>query len=489
MRNRDKQRGQHLNPLAIILFMWQTAKDFIYLVIGVAFSKHLLIALLTLVVVVTVVALLKYLTFTYRILPNEIMVKRGLIFRKQQHIPYERIQAIQTRQWIFLKPFGVEEVIVNNAADSKDNGKIDLIAVKTQIAPILEQRHLAATQPTSDVERVDSTTTTKEPTKPTVDDENRYQIKAPDMFAFALTNFHPIVTLLALLSVLDRLHIHFDNEVNVLTNWASSISRIFSIVIGAVIFLMVISLVQTVIKYYRFTLTKQNDHLVIEKGFFQRRTINVPINKIQAVEFKENILNQLFHLTSVRVHLITGKDSDDEKSVVTIMPVVNTKLAFQFMHRFIGTVPNQPIDFKGGDKRSQWIFVRNGLLAPIIIGAGIGIFYRGLWLWLMLILLVIYVIINGIYKGRSTAIEQINASQVAFQSVRLMTRRRMIVNWHQIQSVNLRQSIWMVHTNRAHLALAIRSGYTANQFELRYLPLSNAQTIFNWYHQFKQNRQ
>ncbi|MHA8138045.1 PH domain-containing protein [Lactobacillaceae bacterium Scapto_B20] len=478
--------SHHLNPLAIILFMWKTIKDFIYLAISVIFSKHLVLALISILAFITVIAVYRYLTFTYTILSNEIMVKRGLIFRKQQHIPYERIQAIQTRQWIFLKPFGVEEVIVNNAADSKDNGKIDLIAVSTQVAPLLEQRHLAATQQSTQTESeavANEASATNE--QPTPNANNRYQIKAPDMFAFALTNFHPVVTALALLSVLDRLHIRFDNEVNVLTNWASNAYRIFSIITGAIIFLIVISLAQTFIKYYHFTLTKQNEHLVIEKGFFQRRTINVPINKIQAIEFKENILSQIFHLTTVRVHLITSHDSNDDKSVVTIMPVVNGQLAFELINRFIGIVPDQPVNFNTGDHRSQWLFVRNGLLAPIIIGGVVGIFYRGLWLWGMLGLLVIYVIINGIYKGRSTAVTQLNHHQIAVRIVRLLTRRRILINWHQIQSMNIRQSILMTHTDRAHLDVVVRSGYTASHFELRYLPKSIAQPVFDWYQNFK----
>ncbi|MBW1604962.1 PH domain-containing protein [Lactobacillus sp. Sy-1] len=478
-------RNKHLHPLALLMFLGQLIKafffSFIFIVLG---SKNIVLLTSIVLGLLVVFATINYFTFTYSILPNELFIKTGLIFKKQRHIPYDRIQTIQNRQWFFLRPFGVEEVIVNTAGSDKDKSRVSLLAVKTTIAPIIEKYHLAATHQTPNLQSNSEQPTSNGATKPT-----QYQIKGTDIFVFGLTDIHFIGELLALLAIIDRIHISFNQIANFYSSFATSFYRVLESIITFIILLMAIGVVKTAIKFYKFTLTKSGNHLIIEKGFFQRKTINLPIDKIQSVIFKQNAIRQLFHLTTVQMDLVTDSDSDDEKQVITVMPVVKDHLAYHVVNQFIGLIPKQQVAFRSGDGYSQWLFARNGVFFSLLFfGPLTGLaFWTRIWpLWsLVLTLFVVSLAIgNGIYKGRVTAAKQISTTQIAVQTARLFTKETQIVNWHQIQSMNLRQSIWMEHSGRAHLSIAIRRGYSARMITYRYLPKSDGQRIFDWYRNF-----
>ncbi|UQS87216.1 PH domain-containing protein [Nicoliella spurrieriana] len=477
-------RNKHQHPLALVSMFFESFKFLFYLLLAVAFLKlELLIEIgIFLLGLFIVLDILRYAMFTYSILPNELVIKEGVIFRKEHHIPYERIQTIQNRQWFYLRPFGIEELVINNAGTSHDDSEISLHAVSTKIAPILEQHHEAATNSGQPKTAMKQSPAIENESKASNNDQ--YRIKGTDMFIFGLTNLRVMAEVLVIISFLDRLHVNFDSFFSIFANLANSIYLIVSSIISAVILLAVASMVETLVRYYGFTLTKQGEHLVIEKGLFQTKRINVPINKIQAVEFKQNALRQLFHLVTIRIHLITGVSSDDDKEVVTVMPVINEQLAYKMINRFIGMVPVEPIQFTAGDNRSKWLFSRNNLLWTVILGAAISTFFRPWWLYAILIVIAAINICMGIYRGKQTAVRQINASQLALRTTKMFTRTVDIVNWHQIQSMTVNQSLFMTHSKRAHLQLAVRSGFSATNMTCRYLPQATVEPIFNWYHHF-----
>ena len=54
--------------------------------------------MMVLVVPTAIVATLRYLSFRYRYDPHEMVIRSGLVFRKERHIPYARIQNVDAVQ-------------------------------------------------------------------------------------------------------------------------------------------------------------------------------------------------------------------------------------------------------------------------------------------------------------------------------------------------------------------------------------------------------
>ncbi|MEJ6400013.1 PH domain-containing protein [Nicoliella lavandulae] len=471
-------RNKHLNPLALIVYMIRFAKIAWFVLLPLLFQHLSILTVLIVLGIIVLYALSQYIPFTYSILPNELVIKSGLIVCKVRHIPYERIQSVQRKQWFYLRPFGIEELIIENASNSSEEQTVNLPAVGTSIAPELERRQLVATHHENDQP--------SESPKPL-----QYRIKDSDMFVFGITGVNVVAEFFVIIALLDRLNVALTPEIGRLKFLFNSITMIITSVVSVVIILMAIGVIKTFVRFYGFTVTKQADHLLIEKGLLQRKTYNIPLAKVQGVDFTQNIVRYWFHLTTVQLRLITNAKDDDSIGVVTIMPVIKQQQAFEMINRLTGIVPQQAPTMKRGDAYSKWLFVRNALLIALPMMALIMIaiyqIHSVVWNWAILgisALVIAFLIVNGIYKGSVTAVKQISADQVALQSSRRLLKRLTIVNWHQIQSVNYRQSIWMLKTKRAHLELSIRSGTQARKFKYRYLPQSDVQQIFEWYRDF-----
>jgi len=59
--------------------------------------------------------------------------------------------------------------------------------------------------------------------------------------------------------------------------------------------------VRSIIGWFRYYFYIKDDELVIEKGVFGRSKLNVPIDRVQTVNFSQNILHQFFNVVSVEI--------------------------------------------------------------------------------------------------------------------------------------------------------------------------------------------
>lgn len=72
----------------------------------------------------------------------------------------------------------------------------------------------------------------------------------------------------------------------------------------------VFAMIRAVIAYFRFYFYIQDDELVIEKGILQRSKLNVPFDRIQSVNFSQNIIHQMFNV--VRLEIDTAGSAGTE---------------------------------------------------------------------------------------------------------------------------------------------------------------------------------
>ena len=66
--------------------------------------------LLVLFVPAAIASIVRYLTFRLRYDNNELVIRSGLIFRHERHVPFSRIQNVDAIQNVFHRVLGVAEV-------------------------------------------------------------------------------------------------------------------------------------------------------------------------------------------------------------------------------------------------------------------------------------------------------------------------------------------------------------------------------------------
>ena len=58
---------------------------------------------------------------------------------------------------------------------------------------------------------------------------------------------------------------------------------------------------RSIIGWFKFYFYIQNEELVIERGVFAKSKLNVPIDRVQTVNFKQNLIHQFFNVVSVEI--------------------------------------------------------------------------------------------------------------------------------------------------------------------------------------------
>jgi putative membrane protein len=83
-----------------------------------------------------------------------------------------------------------------------------------------------------------------------------------------------------------------------LLNPKGGIESAIAVVAGGI---ALFSLIGSVIEYFRFYYWISNDHLVIERGFLRKIKLNIPFERIQSIDFEQNMIHQAFRVVRVKV--------------------------------------------------------------------------------------------------------------------------------------------------------------------------------------------
>ncbi len=78
----------------------------------------------------------------------------------------------------------------------------------------------------------------------------------------------------------------------------------------AIIGITAASAIRSIILYFKFYYYVKDDELIIEKGIFQKTKLNVPFDRIQTINFKENILHQFFNVVSLEIDTAGSKGNE-----------------------------------------------------------------------------------------------------------------------------------------------------------------------------------
>ncbi|WP_173021259.1 PH domain-containing protein [Secundilactobacillus folii] len=495
---------RHLNPLAIVVFWFRYMASLFWLVPVVLFSNGSrtfeLLGTAGCFLLLTIMAVVRYWWYRFEIGNQAITIHSGVIFRKQVHIPYAKIQTLQRQQWFYFKPFHVLAVSIETAGQSHDEAEGSLPAVSQRVVDQLQKLVNKQSQdPSSAVSNSSSVIAAQsQPVAEQREDSNRspeleqnrsaavsagekYKISWRDLNTYALTSVGVVPILLGLLWLYSKLDdLLPDRVMNQAVN--TFVHYSFLIIIAVLIFSLllgtIVSYLTIVQRYYHFVLSKRNQQLTTEKGFFQRNTISASQSRIQAVIFRQTVLRQLLGLVSVQLVLAsTATKAEDENNLV-MLPVID-RSKVPIVHRFINWVPTDLPAFDPISWAGRWRMIRNAVWLSLIPVVPLVYWLRP-WGWWSLLLMPLAVLM-GLYAGRQMGIRQIDATHLAIRVGSHFQRDTVIVAKPKLQSVSIKQSIWMKRVELAHLILNIRQGDDVQALRVRYLALADAEQIYGWY--------
>ena len=125
-------RLHSLHPLSMLFSIGLAAKRLLLpglIVLVLRPGGQYEIWLMILFVPAVIGGLAKYLSFRYRLGPDELIIREGIVTRNERHVPYARIQNIDLTRNPLHRIFGVAEARIETASGGKPEAVIRVLSV------------------------------------------------------------------------------------------------------------------------------------------------------------------------------------------------------------------------------------------------------------------------------------------------------------------------------------------------------------------------
>ncbi len=376
-RNIAKNAWQSLAPFIAFLFAYQ----------GELVNK-LLIGGAGFVIILTTASILSYWFFRYRILTDSVLIRQGVINKKQLDIKFERIQGINIEQNVIYRYLGLVTLNFDTAGSIGNEG--NLPAVTQTFADSLRLQ-INGNSGTGDTSRTSSVTTSNALLRLTWHDMIRIGLtdrRALILFAFAGPFFERISDdveqiIIEWVEIAAGFGLHLDAS--------NAVSIAVLIVMVIVIILVVISIAAAFLRFYNFELTLDHNTLRSVGGLFTRHEHSMNLGKIQTLRLQQGIVQALLGRHRMTAHQAMSGGRQRTKKVFDI-PVVTAELADQLRKRLLapesGNLSQDPksapfVSVSPYYMRSGILFLGllPALIATIALAPQLGIYSLLILLW------------------------------------------------------------------------------------------------------------
>lgn len=285
--------------------------------------------LLLLLVPYTIVAIGRALTFRYRYEAHELVIRTGLIFRNERHVPYARIQNVDGVQTVFHRLLKVVEVKVQTAGGNEPEATMSVLPVtafEEMRQRVLEGRRDA---PAADAAPAEADASHA---------RALLRLSPRDLLLYGFVEGRGMIVLGAIAGLwwefgvadsfvpgLDRIP-GLDGApagpppgrggairalVRSITGRAGDLfANVLTAALAIVLLLLAVrllSMVWAAIRLHGFTLTRQDADLRTEYGLFTRVAATIPLRRIQTLTLREGPLHRLVGRLSARVDTAGGE--------------------------------------------------------------------------------------------------------------------------------------------------------------------------------------
>jgi putative membrane protein len=335
LKSPDIGTWHRTSPFAILFFFgkiirlitknaWQSfAPLFAFLVAyqGDLVSKLILGGSATAIALV-IGAVLSWLFFRYQICVDSILIRSGVIKKKQLDIKFDRIQGVNTQQNPVYRVLGLVTVTFDTAGSAGSEG--NLPAVTREFANALREKIGG---------RKTKKTDDKQPTEATT---ALLKLDWRDMIRIGLADRRALIIFAFISPLLEQLG---DNLEKVIEGTLKSVNFgslqvdaetgtliVVSIIVAAVFLLVAVSIAAAFLRYHNFELFLDGRTLRSHGGLITRHEHSMDLEKIQTIRLQQGIVqNRLRRFMMTARQAISGRKQRSQKMFV--IPVVTAELA------------------------------------------------------------------------------------------------------------------------------------------------------------------
>ncbi|MNJ95086.1 Bacterial membrane flanked domain protein [compost metagenome] len=412
--------------------------------------------------IVSLIAYLKYRNFTFFLDEEneEFVISKGIWNKSRIAIPLDKIQQVNINQSLIQKIIGVHALDVDTAGSS--GKEVAIRAITHDVALSLKERLLQAGSKKSVVNTNSDTIEQSEK------DSTFIQISLLSLFKTGVTSNYTrsfalllafVITTFQYIEDFVKVAGYEDDPLDQYINTEVLLRFVTFIIIGIMILTLVINLFRTVIRYYNFKITKQQDSLLLTYGLLNTKNTIIRPEKVQIVTIGRNYFQKKLDINDIKIRQASGveaNDKDQKKTAIEI-PGCNAKEKDLLLQFLLEKIPERGIALKPNIRKIIMETI-TFLVIPLSIFFAVAYFAApSIMEYVMFVPIYVLFVILMIY--------------FAFRHSRLFVTEDFIVKqsgaWdvdnefiapHKIQTVSLTQYFWHKHSNIGIVTLHTAGG-------------------------------
>ena len=263
--------------------------------------------------------ILYYKASGYELTDKEIKCNRGVLIRKRSVLDYNKVHAINKKQTIIHRIFGIAVLTVDSgSANTSHQAEITIVEKNTVVDTLLRELN---SRKENGIRSDVSEAKTEEVLLS--DKDSLYRFTSGKKMLYTLINIVSTAFFTALFAVLAITVIGICKamlQLDFLGTWGQYLLYAVLITVGAMLLLSFFSFIGSIIHsfvgYYGFTITKQDNNIQISYGLLEKHTNAFSYDRIKAVKISQGLVQRILGFASIKLEVIgyTVNSGEDNKN-------------------------------------------------------------------------------------------------------------------------------------------------------------------------------
>jgi putative membrane protein len=409
--------------------------------------------LLVLLVPAVIASAMRYLTFRLRYDPQELVIRSGLLFRNERHVPFTKIQNLDSVQNAFHRLLGVVEIRVQTGSGKNDEAQLSVLP-----SAAFEEMRQRVFEGRADRQALSTPDETVQP-RPGAAPVTLLHLPVPELLLCGFLENKGMILIGAAYGIAwesgllggfwDRL---FGEEtygrglvVDLITGFFEGkglpLTAVGVALGGATVLLLlirVLSMAWAFLRLYDFRLSRVREDLRIEFGLLTRVASTIPIRRVQTITISQGPLHRWLARASVRVETAGGAGSGtSNRDREWLAPLIRVPALTRLLDEVVPGFDLQAVAWQPVHPRAFRRAVKPGLVTAALAGLvwGVTLGWSGL---LVLPLLVVWAGLAASQHVRHLGWAE--HDEVVLMRSGWIWRQVTLARANKIQSVSFRQS-------------------------------------------------
>ncbi|OIQ18665.1 MAG: hypothetical protein BM557_07005 [Flavobacterium sp. MedPE-SWcel] len=296
------------------------------------------------VVLLGVVAYLRYYNFTFFLDEDndEFVIKEGILNKSRIAIPLEKIQQVNINQSLIQKIIGVHALEVDTAGSSKK--EVAIKAITHDLALALKKRLLESDKKVVSIENTEDVANEKQGTF--------IQISFASLLKTGITSNYArsfAVLLAFVLTVFQNVEQYLDDySISQYVTAEVLLQFIVFIIVGIIIITLLINLIRTILKYFNYKITQQQNSLLLSFGLLNTRNTIIKPERVQMVGVRRNFFQRKIDIQDVKIKQASSSDSSskEQQKLAIEIPGCSENEKDTLLKFILGKIPERGVMLK-----------------------------------------------------------------------------------------------------------------------------------------------